>query len=94
MRIECISCDIYQGFLHQATVCFALSQSAEQSPRNLPCDATAQFGATVQFTSSRTIIFTVVDVVEARGAPSYLSHLNISPLTMVIQRDATRLRGS
>ena len=47
-----------------------------------------------------TIIFTVVDVVKARGAPSYLSHLNISPtvhgrhLEMEIHSDVTRLRGS
>ena len=47
-----------------------------------------------------TIIFTVVGIVEARGAPSYLSHSNIlpmvhsRPLEMEIQHDATHLQGS
>ena len=47
-----------KDILHQATVCFALSQSVEQSPKNLPCIATTQFGATVQpFTSERCFAF-------------------------------------
>ena len=37
-----------KDIIHQATVCFALSQSVEQSPKILPCIATTQFGATVR----------------------------------------------
>ena len=66
--------------LCQATIHFALSQSAKQSPKNLLCNATTQFGASVQFTSEYMIILTVVDIIEAQGAPSYLSHSNISPM--------------
>ena len=66
--------------LRQATIHFALSQSAKQSPKNLLCNATTQFGASVQFTSEYMIILTVVNIIEAQGAPSYLSHSNISPM--------------
>ena len=68
--------------LRQATIHFALSQSAKQSPKNknLLCNATTQFGASVQFTSEYMIILTVVDIIEAQGAPSYLFHSNISPM--------------
>ena len=66
--------------LRQATIHFALSQSAKQSPKNLLCNATTQFRASVQFTSEYMIILTVVNIIEAQGAPSYLSHSNISPM--------------